>query len=510
MPNIVDLYGNPIVSEPKELQTEDSKLAHLQRHFAEHPSSGLTPVKLASIMRDAEQGGLQLQCELAEDMEEKDAHIFSELQKRRRAVLNLEWSIVPPRNPSEAEKKDAAMLQELMEDMTELDDLILDMGDAILKGYSNHELEWYQVEGFHLARVHHRDPSWFKSHPERRNEIRLNDNSYEGAALQPFGWISHRHQAKSGYLGRSALARILAWPFLFKNYSIRDLAEFLEIYGLPLRLGKYPSGASDREKSTLLNAVMSIGHNAGGIIPKGMEIDFQEAAKGAADPFEAMISWCERSQSKAILGGTLTSQADGKTSTNALGNVHNEVRQELRDSDAKQIAATLTRDLVYPQYVLNGKSFQSQRRIPRFEFNLTEPEDLAMFAENLPPLIDRGLRIPQAWVHDQLQIPEAQGDEPVLGIAAQQPTALAALSAQAEAPDQLDNLVDNLGNQADQATDDLLAQLRQLVDSAESLEQLQSELMKLKLDNSAMETAMTQALTVAALAGRYELLQDAQ
>ncbi|WP_413769374.1 DUF935 family protein, partial [Vibrio vulnificus] len=83
--------------------------------------------------------------------------------------------------------------------------------------------------------------------------------------------------------------------------------------------GKYPEGATEKEKATLLRAVMSIGHNAGGIIPKGMDIEFQNAADGQSDPFMAMMTWCEKSQSKAILGGTLTSQADGKTSTNALG-----------------------------------------------------------------------------------------------------------------------------------------------------------------------------------------------
>ncbi|MCO7025451.1 DUF935 family protein, partial [Vibrio paracholerae] len=95
----------------------------------------------------------------------------------------------------------------------------------------------------------------------------------------------------SGYLSRRGLVRVLAWPFLFKNYSVRDLAEFLEIYGLPIRLGKYPEGATEKEKATLLRAVMSIGHNAGGIIPKGMDIDFQNAADGQSDPFMAMISW---------------------------------------------------------------------------------------------------------------------------------------------------------------------------------------------------------------------------
>ncbi|WP_308197178.1 phage portal protein family protein, partial [Achromobacter xylosoxidans] len=40
---------------------------------------------------------------------------------------------------------------------------------------------------------------------------------------------------RSGYIARTGLFRVLAWPWLFKNFAVRDLAEFLEIYGLPLR-----------------------------------------------------------------------------------------------------------------------------------------------------------------------------------------------------------------------------------------------------------------------------------
>jgi phage gp29-like protein len=196
--------------------------------------------------------------------------------------------------------------------------------------------------------IDHRPQSWFMTDRATRTELRLRDLSLKGAQLQPFGWITHVHKAKSGYLSCAGLHRVLAWSFLFKNYSVRDLAEFLEIYGLPLRLGTYPSGSDENERATLLKAVMQIGHDAAGIIPEGTMIDFKEAAKGSHDPYQAMMDWCERTQSKAILGGTLTSQADGKSSTNALGNVHNEVRHDLMISDALQLVGTLTRDLVYP------------------------------------------------------------------------------------------------------------------------------------------------------------------
>jgi phage gp29-like protein len=512
---LVDIYGQPLKSEPKELQTHDDRaqIAGLYQHFSDHPSRGLTPTKLAGIMAEAERGNLVSQCELAEDMEEKDGHIFSELQKRRRALLGLDWQIVPPRNPSKAELADVAMLTELMEDRTDIENIVFNMSDGVLKSFANQELEWQTIEKMRIPQCHWRDPAWFQTNPNDRNELRLRDGSYEGAELQQFGWITHKHAAKSGYVGRSALARVLFWPYLFKNFSVRDLAEFLEIYGLPLRLGKYPTGASEKEKATLLRAVMSIGHNAGGIIPRGMDIDFQEAAKGSSEPFKVMMDWCEKTQSKAILGGTLTSQADGKSSTNALGNVHNEVRQELRDGDAKQIAATLTRDLIYPMYALNGRSFSGPHRIPRFEFDLSEPEDIETYARFIPAIVKMGVPVPVSWITDKLQIPEPQNGEPVLGQKAQpeketqsepEQTALAALKAGSVHSDQddLDQALEELtkGNLSESLAD-MVAPLLSLAASAP--DDLEAKLQALwpEMDSDALADRLAKIFFVAELWG---------
>ena len=529
---IVDLNGQPFnLSDLDAPQTEDdAKLAHLHRHYNDHPSGGLTPSKIATILKEAEQGNLIRQCELAEDMEEKDPHIQSELGKRKLAMQGPDWNIVPPPNASAAETRDAEMIEEYLRSATWLDDAIFDCGDAILKTFANLELSWdFADKTHHVTAAEWKDPSWFQTHPDRRNELRLRDSSPEGEPLRPFGWISHQAKAKSGYLARRGLVRVLAWPFLFKNYSVRDLAEFLEIYGLPLRLGKYPEGASDREKMTLLRAVMSIGHNAGGIIPKGMDIEFEKAADGASDPFMAMINWCEKSQSKAILGGTLTSQADGKTSTNALGNVHNEVREEIRNADLKALAGTLTRDLVYPMYVLNGKSFTSPRRIPRFEFDLNEPEDLEEFTKPLERVVKLGVQVPISWVHEKTKIPQRSGDEPVLSLqpdnvtpAKEKPVKdtptqadlksilLTALKAQDTEGDELDALASNLHTTAMDPASQLIDQIKQIVDNADSLESIRDQLLGADLSTDDFAEAMSDALQVAALSGRYELLQEAQ
>ncbi|MDE8660751.1 DUF935 family protein [Pseudomonas aeruginosa] len=54
----------------------------------------------------------------------------------------------------------------------------------------------------------------------------------------------------------------MSWsgPTWFKNYSVGDLAEFLVIYGHPyVGVGKYPTGATEKEKLTLLRALAALG-----------------------------------------------------------------------------------------------------------------------------------------------------------------------------------------------------------------------------------------------------------
>jgi phage gp29-like protein len=514
MAQILDQYGNPI--ERKTLsEPQTSRLGHLAQEFAGHPSRGLTPPKLARILEEAEQGNLASQAELFMDMEEKDGHIFAEMSKRKRALLTLDWDVAPPRNASRAEEDDAAWLREVLQDMDNFEDVFLDALDAIGHGFSALEVEWHLLGREWLPKsIDHRPQSWFQTGRDDRNQIRLRDNSLDGAALRPFGWILHTHKAKSGYVARGGLHRVLAWPFLFKNYSVRDLAEFLEIYGLPLRLGKYPTGASDVEKATLLRAVTQIGHNAAGIIPEGMSIDFQEAAKGQHDPFEAMIDWCERTQSKAILGGTLTSQADGQSSTNALGNVHNEVRHDLMVSDARQLAGTLSRDLLYPLLALN-RGVKDPRRLPRLTFDTQEAEDLSLYADALPKLTGIGMKIPSTWAHDKLRIPQPDDGEAVLGAPTAEPKSpsvnRAALRAESEDQTHADEQSARLSAEAEPAMDEWISGLRRLVDEAQSLEALRDAMLVAygSLDSDRLAKVMALGFAAAELAGMSDVRQEA-
>lgn len=515
----------------EQQQTEEgdgagaARVGQLRREFAEHPSKGLTPARLYQILEEAEQGHLKAQSELFEDMEEKDAQIGADLGKRRQLAAELEWQIVPPDGASRAEKMAAEQAAEVFAGL-EVEDLILDLGTGIGHGWANLELPWARDGAMrHIAQPILRPHAWFRLHPDDQNVITLRDYSATGAELWPLGWIQHRHRAKSGYVARMGIHRMLVWPYLFQNYALGDLAQLLEIYGLPSVLGKFPKNATDKEKSTLLKAVVSMGKDARGIIPDGMSIDFQEAAgKGSSsDVYKTMMDWCERAKAKAILGGTLTSGTGEGTNTNALGNVHERGQQSLIRSDVRQYAGSIQRDILWPMAALNF-GIDDRRRAPRFYLDTSVPEDYKRLADSLPTFVDMGARIPTWWFHEKSGIPRAADDEEILQPKAQ-PSPFGALKASSPASQRLAALrqgeptvdgeeqaaqLDTLAEAAAPPQDAQIDAIRAAVDEASDLEDLQARLVALatELPIDDLAEAMGDALAAAQLAGRADLLEE--
>lgn len=390
-------------------QTAD--IAFLENQWQDHPVVGLTPAKLHRLLTEGEKGNLAAQADLWADMIERDGHIFSEMDKRIKGVNSLAWGVHAPKNATDQERKIAEEVREWIDDIENFEMFLFDAMDAVGHGYSCQEIEWHQLGNLWLPKsFEHINARHFLTPYDQPNTLRINDGSLEGCEFNDFGWFIHHHKAKSGYIARSGLNRILSWSFLFKNYGVRDIMEFLEIYGLPIRVGQYPTGATQEEKMTLARAVMSIGRNAGGIIPHGMKIDFESAADGDTKNHFSLIDWCEKTQSKVIVGGTLLSQADGKTSTNAQSKTHEVQFDVIKKSDSLQLARSINDSLVSYLMRLNYPNITPDR-YPKFYFDTTDTEDLETFSKAIPSLVDVGVKIPTSWVHQKLGIPEPQDDK---------------------------------------------------------------------------------------------------
>lgn len=526
MVQIVDINGRPLQRET--LTTEQTvAVAERLRVYPDHPSRGLNIRKLPRILEAAEQGNLQAQAMLFSDMEERDGHLFAEMEKRKNILLTLDWSIEPPRNPSPRELELTAAVDDWLRGIPNMEDVVLNGMSAVGYGFSCQEISWELTDKIWLpASIDLRPHHWFLTLPQHGDEIRLDDGSYQdglnGSPLWPFGWLVHRTNARSGFIGSSGLFRVLVWPYLFKNFALRDLAEFLEIYGLPARIAYYAQGTSDADRDALLQALVMLGHEAVAAIPMGNEIKFESAATGGSDPFMAMIDWAERTTSKAILGSTLTSQADGKSSTNALGNVHNEVRHDIMTADARQIEGMFS-TLIGQLAALNGYGDIHPRRLPRLVFDTQEETDIKDWADAIATLVNevRLPNIPTAWVRKKAGIPTPKDGEEVLELPQQrtsngaaslsrirQQLRLAALSSQpTEDDDPAQTAIDRAELPADainQGMAELLAPLVQALQQGQSADEAMNILAQAwpALPDTALRQLLEQAIFVGDIWGR--------
>jgi phage gp29-like protein len=529
---LVDQYGRPIdravLSEP-----QTSRVASLENQYLRPMLDGLTPARLAGTLRDADNGDLIAQHRLFADMEERDAHLYAEITKRKLAILSLDWSIAAPRNASAAEQKNAEWLEEVLNDAADpIEDLFLSLMDGIGHGFAATELEWRREGSELLPAFHPRPQEWFRLDQTRR-QLRLRDDSGsspDGAELAAFGWVFHTHgKPKTGYLGRMGLHRTLVWPFLYKSYALGDFAEFLETFGLPIIVGKYFSGASQDERASLMRAVTALGHNARAIMPAEMQMEIETITGSTGQPHLTMVDWADRAQSKAILGQTMSAEAKASGLGSGNADFHREVRHDILLADARQIGGTVTRDLLYPLLALNRGGIDGLRRCPRLVFDTSEGEDLKAFADALPKLSAQRMRIPVEWAHDKLKIPMAKDGEDVLGeVSVPEPAApavppakpapapgaaLAALAARptSEDPTPATVLANRLQAETADAWRAVLAHVEQLVSSAESLEALQATLLdaygSLPVDD--LRAVMASGLAVARLAGIADIVDAA-
>ncbi|SJM89973.1 phage portal protein family protein [Crenothrix polyspora] len=373
---------------------------------------------ILSILTNAERGYIRQQADLFADMEERDAHIYAEITKRKMAVSELDWSLMPPDDAKATEKKAIAQLETRLRDTLDVNTLVFDMANAIGYGFAGLEIEWHKTTDLWLPKsITHRPQRWFTVDIETRRQLRLRNNtSHEGEELMPYGWIMHEHSSKTGSPATQGLYRALVLPYLFKNFATKNWLRFCELYGVPIRVLIHHE-TDPLVKKELYRALENMGQNGVAMLQGGLPEDLKTVPMTNGDglAFKELIDWAERSISKAILGGTLTSDS-GRNGNYATAAVHDDVRLKIRNNDAKQLSATLTKQLLGAIVALNGLSIR-----PAFAFDTSEQEDLKLYAEAIPRLVAAGVQIPESYAHTKLKIPYAVDGEPILKMASAVP-----------------------------------------------------------------------------------------
>lgn len=380
-------------------------------------ASGLTPERLVALLQSAAEGEHRDYLTLAMEMEERDLHYFSVLATRKLAVGGLAPEVEAASDTSrDAEIADA--VRELVR-RPEFGVAVDDSLDALGKGFSAVEILWDRSERqWWPADYRWRDQRHFVFDREDGRTLRMLDeqDTMFGVPLPPYKFIVHVPRIKSGLPVRRGFARLAAVAYMCKAYTVTDWVAFAEVFGMPLRIGRYGPSATTDDIQTLVNAVANLGTDAAAVLPESMRVEFEEAGnrQGAADLFRGLAEFMDKQMSKAILGQVATTEG----TPGRLGNddAQDEVRRDIQRADATQLGDTLSGHLVRPFVDLN---FGPQQAYPRVTFPVHEPEDLKALADALERLVPLGIGAGKSWARSKFGIPDPQEGDELLAPAAQ-------------------------------------------------------------------------------------------
>lgn len=502
---ILDHNGNPIKRKNTRPETREIAVATVRDKFTSYPSNGLTPERLARILREADQGDIYRQAELFEEIEEKDPHLFSIMQTRKNTVMGLDWEILPYSDETR-DRQIAEFIGDILNNHQDFEDATQDLLDAIGKGVSVVEIMWELQSGKAIPS----DFRWRHQKKFRYDEldnlrVLVDENLSTGIELPPNKFIVNTYKARSGSPSRAGVYRVCSWMYLFKNYTVKDWIAFAEVYGMPIRLGKYEPGTTKEERDILMQAVLQIGSDAAGIISKNTEIQFIEAIKADGDVFKNLAQFCNTEMSKAVLGQTMTSDI-GDGGSYAASKTHAEVRQDILEGDCKLLAKTIKRDLIRPLVLFN---FGDVSRLPYLKFHYEKPEDQEKEASKYKTLSEMGLPIATEHIYEKFGVPKPNEKQELLKPAIS--NLIASKAGSLKPPDEqnsqqaIDDLADKMLKQGSLVINKILQPYLEAIENADSPESLKETLLAIyaKMDTSELQELVAQGVYTAELFGRW-------
>ncbi len=346
--------------------------------------SNLTLQYLSAVYRLCQSGYRQQYVDALDELIEKDPHAFAIVSQRVLAVAGGRVDIVAAKTPegdADAAQRAAYIrdvVQQRWDEIPKKTKAFYGLLWGVFYGITALETYWTRdVDGWHVAGfgfIHSRRLAY----PDQgRWDLRIWDQGMVqpglGMAEQPtmnvFGLSVADHPGKfivfepgvrGNYTTREGVGREIAWYMAIKNMAMRGASQFVERFSKPWALAYYntkiPNNPNPRvatqpdiDAADLALKALGSGALAGATLPDSIKVELDgPAMKGSSGGMNhaELIRLCNDEMSKAVLGGTLTTDA-GDRGARSLGEVHE--RGSIRNAryDAANFADTIKTDLIW-------------------------------------------------------------------------------------------------------------------------------------------------------------------
>jgi phage gp29-like protein len=371
----------------------------------------------------------------------RDPDVMAPLFQRQSAVALLEWQILAEDEDDPSQVEQAETLENLIKsNLQKPFEFFMALLDATWYGPAAVQLTPELRDGFVVPGEWmpiHSDTLAFTEYGDLTMYVGL---KYEGEKKTgPYGMIHtldederklvvlHTHgrqgvdyevaeEAAFVYAGRGM--RDVVWYYwMMKQTALQFWMTWIERYGMGIRIGTYPDGNS-AAKDVMEEVLQNLVGDVSVVIPRQpgeakdtYSIEVQEPNAGQAKTFADLIEGYLAGQIKElIIGQTATTEATATGLGSSVGDQHAETFRRIIQSDALNLADTLTREFVWRYHDMN---FGDTPYKPRLQFSL-EKNDPREFMEAVRGFVELGGNVSQRQARDVLGLTEPEEGEPVL------------------------------------------------------------------------------------------------
>lgn len=450
--NMLLKFGNVPVKKEEEVSTPMNTTVKVPKKdytYAPLRTAILpTPAQLRQAVIDVDRDPRMLM-DILRRLPEADPHIFSVGNTRQLAILGYDWKIEPSKKDDKNEQKKCDELSNLLE-RTNFDDFLTNLTNGIVYGHSVANPVWMLdtnnryypqfdfLEGIHFGKkdgkvkmiIDKNDKDFFATIGTNSNITGINDQGQIASALSGnLYWVDLNENDliivnyvppilqgwKNNYIG--GLMRPGLYLTLLKYFSMLDWAKFNELFGMPVRVGKYDPVLTSKEGIEILKtAVQNIGTDAGAVIDKTMELEFLKSEAGinaGKATYESFAEHVERKQSMVFIGQNLTTEQVGKYGSNAMAQTQNLIRMDYMWSDMQLIISKVQK-IIEKMYFFNYGN-PPENFYPKFNFFTEEVKDLQQLSGVVDDLSRAGLPISKQWAYKTFDIAEPEDEEDTFG-----------------------------------------------------------------------------------------------
>ena len=338
-----------------------------------------------TAMRSADMGRVKSLYELFEDLL-IDGVLADAVDKRKDAICNAELTFL------DAKGEEVLEITDLI-DTLDFEELLRILMDVRFWGRTAVEFDF--SDGLSVYEIP-------KSHINLSNQtILINDTDDSG--------ISYEGDDNIIVLGkqRSYGLFIKTAPFaIWKRGGFGDYAQWLEIFGMPQRVGKYNS-YDPQSRQLLEDALDKAGSAPWVVIPAESNVETvnNTGSGGSGTSYNDFRKACNEEILITLLGQTLTT-VQGDKGARSLGDVHKEVEEGKNKADMRFIQRVLN------QYVL---PILEKRGYPVSGGYFLFPESAVELSISDVIQLTKIIDIPKSFIHDKYGIPMAQDGDDIAG-----------------------------------------------------------------------------------------------